>query len=225
MAKVLKVEGKKGVSWRIDYLDPDGNRIRKMFRKKKDADAELAARINAMDDRSYREEGHKCTTTLEEMIGQYGKKFGKQKSFGLKLGYLRQFERFIGKDTLLSNITYADIDRYMNHLRDAPTYKGTPHTRRGINAKYSAICQMFKYAADLDKIKSNPLAGKSSLRKTEDKNTRQRFLSEGEIIRLLKECQHNWDMYRRLVWALNTGMDHEDIQRVTWGDITKDYKL
>ena len=38
MAKVTRVEGKEGVSWRIDYFDPKGKRIRRMFKKKKDAD-------------------------------------------------------------------------------------------------------------------------------------------------------------------------------------------
>jgi integrase len=31
--------------------------------------------------------------------------------------------------------------------------------------------------------------------------------------------------FRRVVWGINTGMDHEDIKRITWGDITKDYNL
>ena len=80
MAKVVKVEGKKGVSWRIDYIDPYGKRVRMMFKKKKDAEMELAARITAIDDGSYREKGHKCTTTLEQMIVKYEEKFGNQKT-------------------------------------------------------------------------------------------------------------------------------------------------
>ena len=141
MAKVLKVEGKKGVSWRIDYLDPNGKRVRKMFKKKKDADAELAARITSIDDGSYREKGHKCTTTLEQMIAKYREKFGDQKSWRQNLIYLKQFMEFIGKDTLLSNIKYADIDRYVNHLRETPTFKGRAHTKRAINLKYGVVRQ------------------------------------------------------------------------------------
>ena len=133
MAKVLKVEGKKGVSWRIDYLDPNGKRVRKMFKKKKDAEMELAARITAIDDGSYREKGHKCTTTLELMIHKYKERFGNQKSCSKKLTFLNQFAGFVGKNALLSNIKYADIDRYVNHLRETLTYKGTPHTKRAIN--------------------------------------------------------------------------------------------
>jgi len=54
MANVTRVEGKGGVSWRIDYFDPDGKRIRRMLKKRKDADRELAARINAIDNDTYR---------------------------------------------------------------------------------------------------------------------------------------------------------------------------
>jgi integrase len=37
---------KRGDSWQIDYLDPTGSRVRKSFKKKKDAVAELGKRVN-----------------------------------------------------------------------------------------------------------------------------------------------------------------------------------
>jgi Uri superfamily endonuclease len=42
MAKVKK----RGNSWQIDYTDPKGKRIRKAFKKKKEAEAELAKRVS-----------------------------------------------------------------------------------------------------------------------------------------------------------------------------------
>ena len=63
------------------------------------------------------------------------------------------------------------------------------------------------------------------MRLKEQKNTRVRFLCKKEIKKPLGECAHNRDLFRRVVWALNSGMDYEDIQRFTWGDITKDNKL
>jgi hypothetical protein len=41
MAKVIKRQGKRGVSWVVDYLDPEGKRKRKFFPLKKDAEAYL----------------------------------------------------------------------------------------------------------------------------------------------------------------------------------------
>ena len=34
---IRKIDGKKGKTWTIDYYDPDGKRIQKRFKKKKDA--------------------------------------------------------------------------------------------------------------------------------------------------------------------------------------------
>ena len=40
-------------SWQIDYLDPDGKRIRKNFKKRKDAKAHLAKYENDMNNGEY----------------------------------------------------------------------------------------------------------------------------------------------------------------------------
>jgi hypothetical protein len=50
MAKVKK----RGNSWQIDYNDPEGKRIRKAFKKKKEAEAELAKRVSLIAEGRYR---------------------------------------------------------------------------------------------------------------------------------------------------------------------------
>jgi len=220
---------KRGDSWQIDYLDPDGKRRRQSFKTRKEATLELAARVNAMDNGSYREKSLKCTTTLGQMIeGPYKEKFESQSSYREKEIYLRQFREWIqerkGIDPLLSCVTYADLDAYRDHLNRTPTFKGTPHTPRGINLKFNAINQLFRVAVKLEKVRKNPFNGES-LRFKEQKNVRTRFLSKKEIKKLLVECDHDRDLLRRVIWGLNSGMDYEDIMRVTWGDITKDNKI
>jgi predicted secreted protein len=42
-----KIIGKTGkATWQIDYLEPNGNRVRKNFKKEKDAEAESDKRIS-----------------------------------------------------------------------------------------------------------------------------------------------------------------------------------
>ena len=41
---IRKREGTRGVTWQIDYLDPNRVRVRQSFKKKKDAEAELGKR-------------------------------------------------------------------------------------------------------------------------------------------------------------------------------------
>ncbi len=43
---IRKRTGKRGVTWQIDYTDPEGKRVRRNFKKKKDAEAELGKRVS-----------------------------------------------------------------------------------------------------------------------------------------------------------------------------------
>ena len=100
---------KRGDSWQIDYIDPDGKRVRKSFKTRKEAKLELAARISAMDNDTYREKSLKCDTTLKQMIdGDYKDNFGGQSSYSEKRTYLSQFADWIrerkGLDPLLSDM-------------------------------------------------------------------------------------------------------------------------
>lgn len=52
MAKVIKRQGKRGVSWVVDYLDPEGKRKRKFFPLKKDAEAYLGKVVAAKRERA-----------------------------------------------------------------------------------------------------------------------------------------------------------------------------
>lgn len=230
MGKVFKYQGKTGASWGIRYMDPDKKYVRLQgFETKKAAALELAAREVSVADGSYYEKGIVCKTTLGEMIeGPYKDNFGHQPSYRNKAIYLAQFKEWIserkGADPLLSSISYSDLDAYRNHLKNADTYKNTPHTPRGVNSKISAIHQLFVYAVKLQLLKSNPFNG-DSLKLKQQKNTRQRFLDKVEIRKLLDESGHDRDLQRRIIFALHTGMDHEDIMRLTWGDITPDRKI
>jgi len=80
---------------------------------------------------------------------------------------------------------------------------------------------MFSYATKIQLLRQNPFNG-DSLKYKEQRNRHPRYLEEKEIKKLLAECAHDRDLFLRVVWALNSGMDHEDIQRVKWGNIIKD---
>ena len=97
-----------------------------------------------------------------------------------------------------------------------PPIKG-PFTH---NVKLTNIHQMFAYAVKVGLLRKNPFNGES-LKYKEEKNTHPRYLEKEEIEKLLDECSHDRDLFRRVVWSLNSGMDHEDIQRIRWGNIIK----
>ena len=81
MANIRKRVGKRGVSWQIDYFEPNGKRVRVSFKKKKDAVAELGKRVSLIAENSYLDAKKDCVTTLGELIYEYGKHFQHQLSF------------------------------------------------------------------------------------------------------------------------------------------------
>ena len=87
----------------------------------------------------------------------------------------------------------------------------------------NTIKQLFSVGVKLELLRKSPFNGES-LKLKEQKNTHPRYLEKSEIKKFLAECKHDKDLFHRVVWGLNSGMDHEDIQRFTWGNITKDQK-
>jgi hypothetical protein len=118
MAKVRKRIGKSGVSWQIDYYDPNGKRIRQSFEKKKDAEAELGKRVSLIAEKRYLDVKKDYNTTLEELVDKYEENFKHQRSFyNGKVYWLKKFKTYFLEKTLLSNIRYVDVETYRNKLR------------------------------------------------------------------------------------------------------------
>jgi integrase len=78
------------------------------------------------------------------------------------------------------------------------------------------ISKLFRYAVNLGYIVKSPLQGKSKDFHAQESEGNYRYLTREEIEDLLKACDHDMDLQRRIAFSLNTGMDHEDIQRLTW---------
>jgi hypothetical protein len=53
MAIVRKVTTKDGISWKVDYYDPQGRRIKKRFKKKAEAEAYLAKVVTSIKEEKY----------------------------------------------------------------------------------------------------------------------------------------------------------------------------
>ncbi len=81
MAKIKKMTGKKGVTWQIDYIDPHGKRVRQMFKKRKDAAAELGKRVSLMAEGRYLDVKKDYKTTLKELVKKYKENFKHQSHY------------------------------------------------------------------------------------------------------------------------------------------------
>lgn len=102
---------KRGKTYQIDYFDPNGKRIRKSFKKKKDAEAELGKRVSLIAEGRYLDVKKEYKTTLKEVLVKYEENFKNQASFKTgKRHYLKNFKEYFGESTLLANIRYMNLE-------------------------------------------------------------------------------------------------------------------
>jgi len=219
MSKIIKIEGKKGVSWRIDYLDPHGKRIRQMFKKRKEAEAELGKRVSLMAEKRYLDVKKDYKTTLEELVKKYEENFKNQPHYKhTKKYYLRDFKAYMGENRLLASIGYLDLETYYNRLKARVTRRGGLRKPSSLNREIACIHHLFKKAASWKMIEKSPFDGEDSFFEKEH-NKRVRYLSKEEITRLLNELSHLPYLRRVVICAINTGMDRGVILDLKWKQI------
>jgi hypothetical protein len=171
---------KRGDGWQIDYFDPTGKRVRRNFKKKKDAENELAKRVSLIAEKRYLDVKKDYTTTLDEILKKYEENFSDQPSFdNWKKFCFERFRANFGKDTRLENIRYVDVETYQKHLKRLPTKNGTIRTDAAVNREMSCLRHVFNKAVEWEMIENTPFKrGKSLIVK--ENNERLRFLSEEE---------------------------------------------
>lgn len=217
MAKIRKREGKNGASYQIDYFDPNGKRVRQSFKKKKDAEAQLAKRVSLIAEKRYLDVKKDYTTTLDELLDKYKENFQHQACFkNWKVFCIDRFKAEFGQDTRLVNIRYVDLETYRNRLRKTPTGHGTIRKDATVNREISCLHHVFTKAVEWEMMEGSPFdRGKTLLVK--ENNKRLRFLSKEEIDRLLPECSR---YLRRIVeCAIHTGMRRGEILSLKWDQI------
>ena len=203
---------KRGRGYQIDYFDPYGKRIRKSFKKKKDAEAELGKRVSLIAEGRYLDVKKDCKTTLNELTSKYTENY----PHPTKKHYCDNFHEFFGKDTLLAKIRYVGLETYRNHLRRKLTKNGTVRKDSTVNREMSCLHHIFTKAVEWELIEQNPfIKGKSLILK--ENNQRLRFLSEDEIPQLLDACPGY--LHNIVECALNTGMRKGEILNLKWDQI------
>jgi integrase len=208
MAKVKK----RGNSWQIDYNDPNGKRIRKAFKKKKDAEAELAKRVSLIAEGRYLDVKKDLKITLGELVEKYLENF----THPMKEHYCQNFKEYFGEKTLLSKIRYVDLETYRNHLKRKPTKFGGIRKDATVNREMSCLHHLFSKAFEWEMVEQSPFErGKSLMLK--ENNERVRFLNDDEIKRLLENSvPHLKDI---IICAINTGMRRGEILNPKWNQI------
>ena len=215
---IRKREGRKGVTWQIDYLDPTGKRVRQSFKKKGDAVAELGKRVSLIGEKRYLDVKKDYTTTFGELVEKYTENFKHQKAWITSKGcYIQRLKDYFGGDTRLANITYLDVETYQNKLRTKLTGRMDGIRKpSSINREMTCLGSMFNKAVEWGMVEQSPFAkGKSLILK--ENNMRKRYLTEEEAATLLSECASH---LRKVVFTvLNTGMRRKEVLGLKWDQI------
>lgn len=209
---------KRGNKWQLDYFDPNGKRIRKNFKLKKEAEAELAKRVSLIHEGRYLDVKKDLKVTLGELVERYLENYGKEpgylksKKFSIDL-ILDHFD----ESTLIAKITYGDLETFRNRLkRTNNTRIHKPYAVASVNRIMSTLRHLFSKGVEWELIEQHPFKKGRSLMLKEN-NKRLRYLSKEEISRLLAACPDH--LYNIVVTAINTGMRREEILSLQWSQI------
>jgi integrase len=212
---------KRGKTYQIDYFDPNGKRVRRTFKKKKAAEAELGKRVSLIAEGRYLDVKKEYKTTLKDILSKYEENYQHQASFKTgKRHYLENFKEYFGESTLLANIRYMNFETYRNHLRQKITKNKTIRADASVNREMSCLHHIFTKAGEWEMVEQNPFdKGKSLILK--ENNQRMRFLNEDEIKKLLENCPPY--LHKIVKCALNTGMRRGEILSLKWSQIREGF--
>jgi len=117
MATIRKRQGKRGITWQIDYYDPQGRRVMKCFAKKAEAEAYLGKVVSLKREGRYQDifdVKRETLATFNDLADQYCDFHKAQRSFIRMKRYMVRDLRAAFGDKLLSEITFRDLETYCN---------------------------------------------------------------------------------------------------------------
>ena len=225
MAKIRKRSNRKGITWQIDYYDPEGKRVMKVFSKKADAEAYLGKVQAAKREGRYHDvfDVKKETQfTFNDLAARYVENYQGQKCFSRLKYYLVDEYRATFEDRRLSELSYLDLETYRNRRKATPTRAGKARTDATVNREISTLRHMLNKAVEWGMLENNPF-NKGSRLVLKENNHRLRFLTESEIEALLKACEDlkTYTPHLRPIveTALLTGMRREEMLSLQWEQI------
>jgi hypothetical protein len=133
----------RGKAYQIDYFDPAGKRIRKSFKRKKDAEAELGKRVSLIAEGRYLDVKKDYKTTLKELLKKYKENFKHQSCYETSKKFnIDVIRGYFGEETLLANIKYVHMETFRNHLKQKLTKHKTIRSDASVNRALACLRHM-----------------------------------------------------------------------------------
>ena len=222
MAYIKEIAGKKGITFRVGWRDPDGKEKIRNYKKKTPA-SEWKRKVEyALDTGQYWElieppETPEPDLTLGELAEEYLQTCTREKGYYVKALVLRGLlqTKTLSGAKVAAQVTYTDLVRFKTERLNTPAWGGKPRALATWNNELAVISSMFKYAKKAKLVPANPFKEEDAESlKEKHNNARLRFLTAEEIPRLLEACNSH---LRPLVeTALLTGMRRGELFGLTW---------
>jgi integrase len=198
---------KKGGSWFIDYRVEGRRKREKIGPSKRLAEQVLAKRQTEIAEGRYLDRKKIPRVRLEEFATEYLEySAANKRNYGRERYTMRHLLKAFG-DYWLGEISVWHVEQYKAQRR-ALVAAAT------VNRELTLLKHMFTKATDWAKARTNPVKGVKLLREA---NTRVRFLTDEEEVRLLRACPPN---LRPLVLAaLHTGFRRGELLSLRWCDV------
>jgi integrase len=213
-----KVPGiyQRGARYQIDTFYK-GIRLRDSCATPEAADASLRKMKTLLDEGRWLEKKKEVKETVGELAKRYLKwcEEIRQKDLRSKIQRIGTIEEKLGKDTPLSKITRATVEKYQTDRLTSLTYRNTPLKPATVNREMAALKHMLSKAVAWGILPHNPSSG---VKLQKENNRRRRYLTPEECKVLLDACP-SVTMRQVITLALNTGMRRGEILNLTWDSI------
>lgn len=164
---------KRGESWQVDIVGPDGNRHRKSFKVKADAlSFEFEARAGKVKSSAKAPTSVITLGAAMDMAELQVWRGTKAEAGSIQRG--RDVVKFFGDDMPMSSINFSRVDAFIKSLEEQGFTGAT------INRKLAALSTAFKMAHRID-----PTIPRPELPKQKEGRPRQRVLTEDEASKML----------------------------------------
>lgn len=208
MASVQKITGRRGASYRVQFMK-NGRRIGQTFNTKKAAEAFMAQLIVYDDMADALTHSSLSTILIDSAITTFLDQYkGRDRSIIQRLGWWAEHlkGRPVGK------VTRQHIKAALDVLTKG---KKSPAT---LNRYKAAISSLFEWFNEQYNTKHNPAR---EVRQKAENNGRTRFLSDDELSRLLKAASvSRWERLHLLIhMAIATGARRSELINLKWSDL------
>jgi len=213
---VYKYNGKKGVSYFIDFYF-EGKRIREPAGpNKKDAQEKLGEKLKEIREGRYRGSDPPPPpdkVRFTGLIDQYEQFLKTKKSYKARKHYLTKIRTFFG-DKLLEEITALDVARFQAELKAKPTRYKRARGTADVNRHMADLRAMLNKAVDWEIIPRNPADKVEDFPEPAGRNS---YLTTDQAKALLKACHSH--LKPIVLCAIETGMRKSEVLGLRWREI------